>query len=142
MNFYLASKKVIPTTKNAIVIGNSLGHDLTLSNGQYHHINTRTLVEGLGPCIKLTAWGGKDKFEAHSAPELENAVKNNIKGVTELIFDFEKLEYMASAGLRVLLSAAKVMKKQGSMKIINVTEPVMDVFTFTGMADMLEIEKL
>ena len=72
MNFYLASKQVIPTTKNAIVIGNSLGHDLILSKGQYHHVNTRTLVEGLGPCIKLTAWGGKDKFEAHSAPELEN----------------------------------------------------------------------
>ena len=76
MNFYLASKKVIPTTKNAIVIGNSLGHDLTLNKGQYHHVNTRTLVEGLGPCIKLTAWGGKDKFEAHSAPELESI--NNI----------------------------------------------------------------
>ena len=47
-----------------------------------------------------------------------------------------------SAGLRVLLSAAKVMKKQGSMKIINVTEPVMEVFTFTGMADALDIESL
>ena len=77
MNFFLASKRVVPSTKNAIVIGNSLGHDLTLNNGQYHHVNTRTLVEGLGPCIKLTAWGGKDKFEAHSAPELENL--NNIR---------------------------------------------------------------
>ena len=47
---------------------------------------------------------------------------------------------MASAGLRVLLSAAKIMKKQGSMKIINVTPAVMDVFTFTGMADALDIE--
>ena len=82
------------------------------------------------------------KLGTTSAPELEKAVKNNIKGVTELIFDFEKLEYMASAGLRVLLSAGKVMKKQGSMKIINVTEPVMDVFTFTGMVDVMEIEKL
>ena len=74
-----------------------------------------------------------------SAPELEKALKNNISGVTELVFDFAKLDYMASAGLRVLLSAAKVMKKQGSMKIINVTPPVMDVFTFTGMADALDI---
>ena len=57
------------------------------------------------------------------------------------MFDFGKLDYMASAGLRVLMSAAKVMKKQGSMKIINVTTPVMDVFTFTGMADVLDIEK-
>ena len=49
---------------------------------------------------------------------------------------------MASAGLRVLLSAAKVMKKQGSMKIINVTAPVMEVFEFTGMADVMDIEKI
>ena len=82
------------------------------------------------------------KLGTTSAPELENAVKNNISGVTELVFDMEKLEYMASAGLRVLLSAAKVMKKQGSMKIVNVAPAVMDVFTFTGMADMLDIEPL
>ncbi|MBQ6090289.1 MAG: STAS domain-containing protein [Lachnospiraceae bacterium] len=82
------------------------------------------------------------KLGTTSAPELENAVKNNISGVTELVLDMEKLEYMASAGLRVLLSAAKVMKKQGSMKIVKVTPAVMDVFTFTGMADMLDIEPL
>ena len=82
------------------------------------------------------------KLGTTSAPELEKAVKNNITGVTELVFDFEKLEYLASAGLRVLLSSAKVMKKQGTMRIINVTEPVMDVFTFTGMADVMDIEKL
>ena len=82
------------------------------------------------------------KLGTTSAPELENAVKNNISGVTELVFDMEKLEYMASAGLRVLLSAAKVMRKQGSMKIVKVAPAVMDVFTFTGMADMLDIEPL
>ena len=82
------------------------------------------------------------KLGTTSAPELEKAVKDNISGVEELVFDFEKLEYMASAGLRVLLAAAKVMKKQGTMKIIHVTEPVMDVFTFTGMADVMDIEKL
>ena len=90
---------------------------------------------------KLTV-AAEGKLGTTSAPELEKAIRDNIKGVTELIFDFEKLEYMASAGLRVLLSAAKVMKQQGSMKIINVTEPVMDVFTFTGMADVMDIEKL
>ena len=82
------------------------------------------------------------KLGTTSAPELEKAVKNNINGITELIFDFAKLEYMASAGLRVLLSASKVMKKQGSMKIINVTEPVMEVFTFTGMADVMDIQAI
>ena len=77
-----------------------------------------------------------------SAGELEKAVRDNIGGVTELVFDFEKLEYMASAGLRVLLSAAKVMQKQGSMKIVKVSPAVMDVFTFTGMADLMDIEPI
>ena len=92
-----------------------------------------------GTKLTVTAEG---KLGATTAPELEKAVKNNIDGVTELVFDFEKLEYMASAGLRVLMSSAKVMKKQGSMKIINVTESVMEVFTFTGMADVLDIEAI
>lgn len=90
-----------------------------------------------GTKLTITAEG---KLGTTSAPELEKAVKNNIAGVTELVFDFAKLEYLASAGLRVLMSSAKVMKRQGSMKIINVTEPVMEVFTFTGMADILDIE--
>lgn len=80
------------------------------------------------------------KLGTTSAPELEKALKDNISGMTELVFDLGGVDYLASAGLRVLLSAAKVMKKQGSMKIINVTPPVMDVFTFTGMADVLDIE--
>lgn len=92
-----------------------------------------------GTKLTITAEG---KLGTTSAPELEKAVKENIGGVTELVFDFAKLEYMASAGLRVLLSAGKVMKKQGGMKIINVTPPVMDVFTFTGMADVLDIEAI
>ncbi len=80
------------------------------------------------------------KLGTTSAPELEKAVRENIDGMTEVVFDFAKLEYLASAGLRVLLSTAKVMKKQGTMKIINVTPPVMEVFTFTGMADVLDIQ--
>lgn len=92
-----------------------------------------------GTMLTVSAEG---KLGTTAAPELEKAVKYNISGVTELVFDFAKLEYMASAGLRVLLSAAKVMKKQGSMKIIHVTQPVMDVFTFTGMADVLDIEAI
>ena len=90
---------------------------------------------------KLTVFA-EGKLGTTAAPELEKAVKNNISGVTELVFDFGKLDYMASAGLRVLLSSAKVMKKQGTMTIINVTKPVMDVFTFTGMADVLDIKAI
>ena len=100
-------------------------------------MNVTTNLEG----TKLTV-AAEGKLGTTSAPELEKAVRTNLNGVTELVFDFEKLEYMASAGLRVILSAAKVMKKQGSMKIINVTEPVMEVFTFTGMVDALDIEAI
>ena len=100
-------------------------------------MNVTTNLDG----TKLTV-AVDGKLGTTSAPELEKAVKDNINGITELVFDFEKLEYMASAGLRVLLSAAKVMKKQGSMKIIRVAPAVMEVFTFTGMADMLDIEAL
>ncbi|MBR4515606.1 MAG: STAS domain-containing protein [Lachnospiraceae bacterium] len=82
------------------------------------------------------------KLGTTDAPEFEKAVKDNIEGVTELVFDFEKLVYMASAGLRVILSSAKIMKKQGSMKIIKVTPEVMEVFRFTGMADVMDIEAI
>ncbi|MCR5387850.1 MAG: STAS domain-containing protein [Lachnospiraceae bacterium] len=80
------------------------------------------------------------KIGTTSAGELEQAVKDNISGATELIFDFEKLEYLASAGLRVILSAAKTMKNQGSLKVIKVNPGVMEVFTFTGMVDVMDIE--
>ena len=82
------------------------------------------------------------KLGSTSAPELEKAVRNNINGVSELVFDFAKLEYLASAGLRVLMSAGKVMKNKGEMRIINVPPEVMEGFTFTGMADILNIEEL
>ena len=63
-----------------------------------------------GAKLTLTMEG---KLSTTSAPELEKALKDNIGGVTELVYDFAKLEYIASAGLRVILSSAKVMKKQG-----------------------------
>ncbi len=90
---------------------------------------------------KLTV-AAEGKLGTTSAGDLEKAVKGNLEGITELVFDFEKLIYIASAGLRVILSAAKAMEGRGTMKIIKVTEPVMEVFTFTGMADVMDIEKL
>lgn len=92
-----------------------------------------------GGKLTLTAEG---KIGSTTAPELDKAVMDNIGGVTELVFDFEKVEYMASAGLRVLLSAAKIMKNQGKMKIINVPPAVMEVLSFTGMADVMDVVPL
>lgn len=80
------------------------------------------------------------RLDTGSAPQLEGVLKETLRGVTELEMDFAQLAYISSAGLRVLLSAMKLMKKQGSMVVRNVNETVMEVFEITGFADMLTIE--
>jgi anti-anti-sigma factor len=80
------------------------------------------------------------RLDTTTAPRLEAELKTGIGGVMELIFDFAELEYISSAGLRVILSAQKVMNRQGSMVIRNVNENVMEVFEVTGFVDILTIE--
>ena len=80
------------------------------------------------------------RLDTTTAPQLEAELKSALSGVTDLTFDFEKLDYISSAGLRVLLSAQKVMNRQGSMKITNVNESIMEVFDVTGFVDILTIE--
>ena len=80
------------------------------------------------------------RIDTTTAPELDNSLKESISDVTELVFDFEKLEYISSAGLRVLLSAQKTMNQQGSMKLINVRSEVNEIFEVTGFSDILTIE--
>ena len=80
------------------------------------------------------------RLDTMTAPELERVLKDSIQGITELIFDFDALAYVSSAGLRVLLSAQKIMNKQGSMVIRNVCEMVMEVFEVTGFSDILTVE--
>ena len=80
------------------------------------------------------------RLDTTTAPELEAELKQSLSGITELIMDFEKLDYISSAGLRVLLSAQKIMTKQGSMKIIHANEMIMEVFEVTGFIDILTIE--
>ncbi len=75
-----------------------------------------------------------------TAPQLDAALKSACEGVTSLVLDFEKLEYVSSAGLRVLLSAQKLMKQQGEMKLIRVNEIVNEVFEVTGFSGVLTIE--
>lgn len=79
------------------------------------------------------------RIDAATAPQLE-AELNSLDGVTSLTLDLKDLAYISSAGLRVLLAAQKRMMKQGAMRVINVCEPVMDVFEMTGFADILTIE--
>ncbi len=80
------------------------------------------------------------RLDTTTAPELEQEIKASTDGITELVFDFGSLEYISSAGLRVLLSAQKVMNKQGSMKVTNVNEEIMEIFEVTGFSDILTIE--
>ena len=80
------------------------------------------------------------RIDTTTAPQLEAELKTSISGVKELYLDFAGVEYISSAGLRVLLSAQKVMNRQGKMVITNVNETVMDVFDVTGFVDILTIE--
>ena len=80
------------------------------------------------------------RLDTVTAPELEAALKTAMDGTDSLTLDFGKLDYISSAGLRVLLSAHKVMSRKGGMKVKNVNEIVREVFDVTGFADILTIE--
>ena len=80
------------------------------------------------------------RLDTTTAPSLENELKKSLDGVTGLYLDFKELEYISSAGLRVILAAQKVMSKQGEMKIINANSDIMEVFEITGFVDILTIE--
>ena len=80
------------------------------------------------------------RLDTTTAPQLEKELKEDVNGVTELTFDFAKLEYISSAGLRVLLSAQKIMNKQGHMVIRNVNDDIMEIFEVTGFSAILDIE--
>ena len=80
------------------------------------------------------------RVDTITAPTLDKTINENLANVKSLILDLKGLEYISSAGLRVLLSAQKKMSQIGSMKIKNVCELVMDVFEMTGFADILNIE--
>ena len=80
------------------------------------------------------------RLDSATAPEMESVIKELLPGITDLTFDFEKLEYISSAGLRVLLSSQKAMDTKGRMKVTGVNEAVMEIFEITGFSDILNIE--
>ena len=87
--------------------------------------------------VTLTLTG---RLDTATAPELETEVDACAGIVKDLVLDLKDLEYTSSAGLRVILKAQKMMNKQGSMKLVNVNEDVMEVFDITGFLDILNIE--
>lgn len=92
-------------------------------------------VDGASLTISL-----QGRLDTMTAPELDKELRDGLEGVTALSFDLAGLEYVSSAGLRVLLSAQKVMNKQGTMVVRNVNEQIMEVFEVTGFSDILTIE--
>jgi anti-sigma B factor antagonist len=79
-------------------------------------------------------------MDSPSSVEFEKSVMESLDGVTELVFDLKDMTYISSAGLRVILMAYKEMKKQGSMKLVNVSDDIVDILDMTGFLDLYEIE--
>ena len=90
-----------------------------------------------GEAVTLIVSG---RLDTQTAPELENELDSILSGLKELTFDMTNLEYVSSAGLRVILKAQKVMNTQGSMKLTGVNDSIMEVFDITGFLDILTIE--
>ena len=80
------------------------------------------------------------RLDTTTAPELETSLKESFEGLEKLVLDFGELDYLSSAGLRVLLQAQKAMNKQGEMVVRNVNETISEIFEVTGFADVLTIE--
>ena len=80
------------------------------------------------------------RMDTATSPEVQAVVDENIGDATDLTFDLGELKYLSSAGLRVLMSAQKAMLSQGSMKLINVNEDILDIFDMTGLTYVFEIE--
>lgn len=96
--------------------------------------------------IEKTKEGGKltlalaGRLDTVTAPQLEAEVTGSLTGVTELVLDFSRLEYLSSAGLRVILGAQKIMNRQGKMVICHVNATILEVFEATGFCDILTIQ--
>lgn len=98
-------------------------------------MNTQMTLDGTNLTVAL-----EGRLDTTTAPKLEQELRGSIEGLTGLVLDFAKLDYISSAGLRVLLAMQKIMNRQGEMKIKNVNETVMEVFEVTGFSDILTIE--
>lgn len=102
-------------------------------------------MEKIAMTITKTAENGtlrialEGRLDTNTAPQLEAELKTSLSGITELELDFSGLEYISSAGLRVLLAAQKTMSRQGKMTIRNVNETIMEVFEITGFVEILTI---
>ncbi len=86
----------------------------------------------------VIALGGS--LDTNTSPELSDVLDSSLPGITDLTFDFADLEYLSSAGLRVLLAAQNTMDEQGEMRVIHPNEVIKDVFEVTGFSEIMDIE--
>jgi len=98
-------------------------------------LNINTTIEG-----KKAVYTLDGRLDTVTSPDLEESLKGCLDSVDELVLDFGNLDYISSAGLRVLLSAHKSLIKRGSMKVTNVNSTIMEIFEVTGFSDILTIE--
>ncbi|MBO4580146.1 MAG: STAS domain-containing protein [Clostridiales bacterium] len=98
-------------------------------------LNINKNIDGNKACYQL-----EGRLDTVTSPDLEEALKENIESLEELVLDFGNLEYISSAGLRVLLAAHKIVSKNGQMKLTNVNSTIMEIFDVTGFSDILTIE--
>ncbi len=98
-------------------------------------MNTQMTLDGTTLTVAL-----EGRLDTTTAPKLEQELRGSVEGLTGLVLDLARLDYISSAGLRVLLAMQKIMNRQGEMKIKNVNETVMEVFEVTGFSDILTIE--
>ena len=97
-------------------------------------LNINVKSEGEKLTVKL-----EGRLDTTTSPELESELDMNLDGIKELVFDFNGLEYLSSAGLRVLLNAQKTMNQQGEMKVTGVSDAVKEIFDVTGFSDILTV---
>ena len=97
-------------------------------------LNINVKSEGEKLTVKL-----EGRLDTTTSPELESVLGMNLDGIKELVFDFNGLEYLSSAGLRVLLNAQKTMNQQGEMKVTGVSDAVKEIFDVTGFSDILTV---
>ena len=98
-------------------------------------LNIEKNIEGSSAIFSL-----KGRLDAVTSEELETELKDVLEELNELTLDLDGLDYLSSAGLRVLLSVQKIMDRKGGMKVINVADPVMEIFEVTGFTEILNIE--
>ena len=98
-------------------------------------LNITKEQNGSSLCYRL-----EGRLDTTTSPELEEDVRNSLNGITDLVFDLEKLEYISSAGLRIILSSQKIMNRQGQMRVRGVAGDVREVFKVTGFLDILTLE--